>query len=635
MWAQKYSVVNPYEFKDTIGQFQEQFAGFQQQDSQEFMLYLLDGLHEDLNRIQKKPSVEKIESKGRADDLISREAWRRFLLRNDSEIVDRLFGQLKSHVTCRNCGYESVTFDEFNSLALPVPVKNTRRVPLTLFPLPPGSTPLIVTLEIEVTSSVSGLKDALLMTLGHLTKKDILQTDSSDVENIASEPYLMVGSDAESPTEIHDFASNVPKLNEVVFPPSPPSSDRKAFSAKDYFHVVSYSTYSKKLTMSLSDTTPVQDLLKHRGAQQIYVFQLEHNASPKDYQEYDTAARTGLSSYSSYLSGAAADRAKPDEKGYRFVDIIMMKPPTRGAINAYYQSTHQYPSVLGCGGRISFEVGATSHKALYESVEKLVLSYLPANSPYAGYSRSGLTRSNTQDAPFKIYYSNQYGTSQGEEFPFDSDAVIGSILPRNQLFVLWNENALEREQLPRQNSANSNNNITRSAGVAENLFRRRYFSKNALLAPTIIHPDTVPEAECNEVAGDKKRIDITDCLNKFIEREIMPEEETWFCPSCKEHKSPIKKFDLWATPEILIVQLKRFQYIPGSYFIHREKISDLVEFPIDGLDLSPYIQGAQSDSSPPVYDLFAVSEHSGGLGGGHYTAVAKSPSGKWYVDISC
>ena len=105
-----------------------------------------------------------------------------------------------------------------------------------------------------------------------------------------------------------------------------------------------------------------------------------------------------------------------------------------------------------------------------------------------------------------------------------------------------------------------------------------------------------------------------------------------YCPSCKEHKSPIKKFDIWAAPEILIVQLKRFQYIPGSYFIHREKINDLVEFPIDGLDLTPYIRGSPREGCPPpIYDLFAVSEHSGGLGGGHYTAVAKSPdTDEWY-----
>lgn len=35
-----------------------QFSGYQQHDSQEFIAFLLDGLHEDLNRIKAKPYVE-------------------------------------------------------------------------------------------------------------------------------------------------------------------------------------------------------------------------------------------------------------------------------------------------------------------------------------------------------------------------------------------------------------------------------------------------------------------------------------------------------------------------------------------------------------------------------------------------
>lgn len=34
MWSEQYSVVNPFEFKDIIGEFQPQFSGYQQQDSQ-------------------------------------------------------------------------------------------------------------------------------------------------------------------------------------------------------------------------------------------------------------------------------------------------------------------------------------------------------------------------------------------------------------------------------------------------------------------------------------------------------------------------------------------------------------------------------------------------------------------------
>lgn len=47
------------ELQSTIGQFAPRFNGYQQQDAQELMGFLLDGLHEDLNKIKKKPYVEE------------------------------------------------------------------------------------------------------------------------------------------------------------------------------------------------------------------------------------------------------------------------------------------------------------------------------------------------------------------------------------------------------------------------------------------------------------------------------------------------------------------------------------------------------------------------------------------------
>ncbi len=37
-------------FKQVVGKFAPQFSGYQQHDSQELLAFLLDGLHEDLNR---------------------------------------------------------------------------------------------------------------------------------------------------------------------------------------------------------------------------------------------------------------------------------------------------------------------------------------------------------------------------------------------------------------------------------------------------------------------------------------------------------------------------------------------------------------------------------------------------------
>ncbi len=52
-----------------VGRFAPQFSGYQQQDSQELMAFLLDGLHEDLNRIKKKPYIEQKDADGRQDEV--------------------------------------------------------------------------------------------------------------------------------------------------------------------------------------------------------------------------------------------------------------------------------------------------------------------------------------------------------------------------------------------------------------------------------------------------------------------------------------------------------------------------------------------------------------------------------------
>ena len=75
MWSGNFTVVVPLTFKAVIGEFAPQFAGYQQQDSQELMNFLLDGLHEDLNRVMKKPYVETLESGGRPDDVVAPLAW--------------------------------------------------------------------------------------------------------------------------------------------------------------------------------------------------------------------------------------------------------------------------------------------------------------------------------------------------------------------------------------------------------------------------------------------------------------------------------------------------------------------------------------------------------------------------------
>lgn len=127
-------------------------------------------------------------------------------------------------------------------------------------------------------------------------------------------------------------------------------------------------------------------------------------------------------------------------------------------------------------------------------------------------------------------------------------------------------------------------------------------------------------------ADIQQTISIYDCLDMFSAEEILSEDDTWYCNRCKEHKQASKKIDLWRLPSILVIHLKRFSY--QSKF-SKDKISTLVTFPLNDLNLSNYISG-EADINP-VYDLIAVSNHFGGMGGGHYTAYASHRNdGKWY-----
>uniref|UniRef100_A0A3B5MJ38 ubiquitinyl hydrolase 1 n=1 Tax=Xiphophorus couchianus TaxID=32473 RepID=A0A3B5MJ38_9TELE len=118
---------------------------------------------------------------------------------------------------------------------------------------------------------------------------------------------------------------------------------------------------------------------------------------------------------------------------------------------------------------------------------------------------------------------------------------------------------------------------------------------------------------------------LKDCIELFTTKEKLGAEDPWYCPNCKQHQQATKKLDLWSLPPVLVVHLKRFSY--SRYM--RDKLDSLVDFPLRDLDMSEFL--INPNAGPCRYDLIAVSNHYGGMGGGHYTAYAKNKEdGKWY-----
>ncbi|KAI5427909.1 Ubiquitin carboxyl-terminal hydrolase 9 [Lathyrus oleraceus] len=133
LWSSGRTAIAPRAFKGKLARFAPQFSGYNQHDSQELLAFLLDGLHEDLNRVKQKPYIEMKDSDNRPDEEVAYECWKNHMARNDSLIVDECQGQYKSTLVCPECGKISITFDPFMYLSLPLPSTVTRAMTVTVF----------------------------------------------------------------------------------------------------------------------------------------------------------------------------------------------------------------------------------------------------------------------------------------------------------------------------------------------------------------------------------------------------------------------------------------------------------------------------------------------------------------------
>ena len=123
--------------------------------------------------------------------------------------------------------------------------------------------------------------------------------------------------------------------------------------------------------------------------------------------------------------------------------------------------------------------------------------------------------------------------------------------------------------------------------------------------------------------SNDSKITLGDCLKNFCKEEKLEAGNEWYCPKCKKHTLATKKMELFYLPKLLIICFKRF--VRESYRWRKNEV--FVDFPINNLDMGEYMIGP--DKSHSKYNLFAVSQHYGSTGFGHYTAVCKNFD-KWY-----
>lgn len=123
------------------------------------------------------------------------------------------------------------------------------------------------------------------------------------------------------------------------------------------------------------------------------------------------------------------------------------------------------------------------------------------------------------------------------------------------------------------------------------------------------------------IPENNKSPTLIDCFNKYIEGELLDGDNCVMDEKIGEKVPAKKKMLFWNFPQVLVIDVKRFNYM-------NRKNQILIDFPLENLDLSNYVVGYNKDSY--IYDLYAVCNHSGSSLGGHYTSFVKNANGKWY-----
>ncbi|KAL1708415.1 hypothetical protein EV121DRAFT_254436 [Schizophyllum commune] len=587
IWARSSaSSYSPRDFKMQLQRFAPQFSGYQQHDSQELVAFLLDGLHEDLNRVLKKPYVEKPDWGGGGDlelAQLAKKSWDGYMLRNDSVIVDLFQGQYQSTLVCPECQKVSITFDPFMYLTLPLPIQSKWKHTIIYVPYDSDKPHLRVPMEISSNSSFRDVRTIIGRWMG------------------------------------------VPPDN-----------------------LLTMELFNHKFYKSLDDHTPVTDT---STGDIVVCFELPCKGPQARGYKYEEGDPFILP-----LILNCPDGRSRSEFGYPMPFAI--KPEDARSMETIYASIVDRLARWTKNRRdlYSWELGMTGEGGFEEVPLKLKggpdkVTEITATEGEVVVHEEQIDDEETDIADEKkMIVDDQYHPlATPVKTGVKKDIFSITYAPKQKSFgTAW---ISASSFLPLQSRADDGEEVllhpedTLHVDFDTNM-KEYYFGEGCVTweeMQDFSHPEI--DAAREESRKPRGPITLQDCLDEFTKEEQLGEDDLWYCPQCKKHQQATKRFDLWKTPDILVVHLKRFSNSRAL----RDKIDAFVDFPIEGLDLAGMAgerkvanrlkeEGVDASElnlgntdEPLLYDLFAVDEHMGGLGGGHYRAYALNhETEKWY-----
>ncbi|XP_066526402.1 ubiquitin carboxyl-terminal hydrolase 19 isoform X2 [Hoplias malabaricus] len=634
LWKGTHHAFQPSKLKAIVASKASQFTGYAQHDAQEFMAFLLDGLHEDLNRIQNKPYTETVDSDGRQDEVVAEEAWQRHKMRNDSFIVDLFQGQYKSKLVCPMCSKVSITFDPF--LYLPVPLPQKQKVlSVFYFAKEPHKKPIkfLVSVSKENSSTAEVLESVSRnvrvkpenLRLAEVVKSHIgrIFLPSHSLDRVSSSDMLFCF-EVLSKELIKEKVVLLRVHQRLQVPSIPipkcaacqrtPQLDDEKLKRCTRCYRVGYCNQacqknhwpshkglcrpnSENVGLPFLVSVPESRLTYSRLTQLLEGYsRYSVNVFRPPFQSGRTSPEASLSrGDQSPLTGAVPVGSGPEEEVLSAGGAGDLQEQTSNASGHETEPGKALDDAAGDLDKLSsrttdsgFCEQASSSKDPFKEKETSCEKAVRPEAAVPGYQQS----SECSYGSASQFYISLLDTNSKEQKLEDRGDAVLEVPEDCTLELVWKNNERLKEYVLVRSKELE---FDEDPGSASETARAGHFT-------------------------------LEQCLNLFTKPEVLAPEEAWYCPKCQQHREASKQLLLWRLPNVLIIQLKRFSF---RSFIWRDKINDMVDFPVRNLDLSKFCIGQKEDvQQPPIYDLYAVINHYGGMIGGHYTAYARLPNDK-------
>ncbi|KAM9343659.1 ubiquitin carboxyl-terminal hydrolase 19 isoform 2-T2 [Pholidichthys leucotaenia] len=650
LWKGTHHAFQPSKLKAIVASKASQFTGYAQHDAQEFMAFLLDGLHEDLNRIQNKPYTETVDSDGRLDEVVAEEAWQRHKMRNDSFIVDLFQGQFKSKLVCPTCSKVSITFDPF--LYLPVPLPQKQKVlSVFYFAKEPHKKP------IKFLVSVSKENSSTAEVLESISRSVRVKPENLRLAEVGKNRFQRMF----LPSHSLDMVTSSDMLFcfEVL---SKDLAKERVILLKVQQKLQVPNIPISKCAACLKPPVSEEDKLK-RCTRCYHVGYCNQVCQRTHWPNHKGLCRPNTENVGlPFLVSVPESRLSYTRltqllEGYSRFSVNVFQPPFQSGRTSPEtpQSRVDLPPIPICStdalGAGDVAVGGSSPVGA-DDLELESPSLLPESQAECAQASASHAVESDSLSSSHTSLSTTRTTDSGFCEPLSATSCC-SMDPHAEKETTCEkavrpEAAVTGYQQPSESASghasqfyiallDSNNKEQRLdekedelADLPEDVTLELVWKNNERLKEYVLVSSK--ELEYEEDPGSLSEtaraghFTLEQCLNLFTKPEVLAPEEAWYCPKCQQHREASKQLLLWRLPNVLIIQLKRFSF---RSFIWRDKINDMVDFPVRNLDLSKFCIGQKDEmQQPPIYDLYAVINHYGGMIGGHYTAYARLPSDK-------